>query len=67
MGIRIMVQRMMKRRPGCNGAENKDKQACDHAQNRAGHSQSRFVLPVHEDLLSQRRASGKPYSTWIRG
>ena len=59
MGIRVVVQRMMDRRAGRQKAKGNDKQADDHAQNRARHSQSQFVLPVHDGVLSQYRASGK--------
>ena len=54
-----MMQRVMDRRPGCEGAENKDKQAQHNTQNGAVHGQSHFVLTTHDGYLSQCRASGK--------
>jgi len=53
MGIRAMVQLVMDRRAGRKGTKDKNKEAKNHAQNRAGHSLSHLVLPAHEDLLRQ--------------
>src|ERR1043166_676813 len=59
MGIRVMVERVIHCGTGSKSAKDKDKKAKNQPQDRAGRSSSHLVLPVHEDLLSQRRASGK--------
>ena len=50
MGTRVMVQRVMDRRARRKGPKDKDKEAKNHAQNRAGHSLCHLVLPLHEEI-----------------